>query len=173
MSVAYFRKLLFFLGALMCLTAFSTKAQPTATISVDVSSVCQGGTSPVVTFTGANGNAPFTFSFTINGAPNSITTSSGSSVTVDVPTTTPGTFVFALVSVTDNDGNSQAQTDQVSVTVNAPPTVTLGAFADVCSNTASFALTGGSPGGGTFSGPGVSGGNFDPGWKILPILFTQ
>lgn len=54
---------------------------------------------------------------------------------------------------TDNGSN---------LTINAAPNVTLQPFASVCSTASSFALSGGSPAGGTYSGPGVSGGNFDP-----------
>jgi gliding motility-associated-like protein len=49
-----------------------------------------------------------------------------------------------------------------------PPNVTFTALAGVCTNTAAFALTGGSPatvggvGTGVYSGTGVTGGNFDP-----------
>ncbi|MCF8416516.1 MAG: choice-of-anchor J domain-containing protein [Crocinitomicaceae bacterium] len=48
------------------------------------------------------------------------------------------------------------------ITVNTAPTVSLGAFSDVCSNAGIFALTGGSPVGGTYSGTGVTGTDFDP-----------
>ncbi len=48
-------------------------------------------------------------------------------------------------------------------TVNTIPIVTLGSYTSVCTNTTPFALTGGSPAGGTYSGTGVSGGNFSPG----------
>jgi gliding motility-associated-like protein len=60
------------------------------------------------------------------------------------------------------DGNGCANFAQSTITVYALPTVTLGAFADVCADAAPFALSGGSPVGGTYSGPGVAGGNFDP-----------
>jgi hypothetical protein len=51
----------------------------------------------------------------------------------------------------------------VDLTVDPLPTVTLALAVDtVCENDASFTLTGGSPAGGVYSGPGVSGGNFDP-----------
>ena len=43
-----------------------------------------------------------------------------------------------------------------------PPSVTLNTFTNVCDDTPVFQLTGGSPSGGTYSGTGVSGGNFDP-----------
>lgn len=51
--------------------------------------------------------------------------------------------------------------DSMQVTVNPKPTVTFTLATDsVCSSAAPFALTGGSPNGGTYSGNGVSGGNF-------------
>jgi hypothetical protein len=51
----------------------------------------------------------------------------------------------------------------VNLTVNQLPVVSLALSMDtVCITDPAFALTGGNPAGGTFSGPGVSGGNFDP-----------
>jgi hypothetical protein len=55
--------------------------------------------------------------------------------------------------------NSDTQT----ITVLASPTVTLGSFADVCRNEGAITLTGGAPAGGTYSGPGVTNGEFTPG----------
>lgn len=46
--------------------------------------------------------------------------------------------------------------------INALPSVTSSTYADVCENETAFALTGGMPAGGTYTGTGVSGGNFDP-----------
>jgi gliding motility-associated-like protein len=76
----------------------------------------------------------------------------------------PGTVGVGTHTITYNytDGNGCSGSAISNITVNALPNVTLGAFADVCSNNAAFALTGGSPAGGTYSGPGVSGGNFNP-----------
>jgi glucose/arabinose dehydrogenase len=53
--------------------------------------------------------------------------------------------------------------DTLEITVNSGPAVSFASATDtVCSSGASFALSGGSPAGGTYSGSGVSGGNFDP-----------
>jgi len=38
---------------------------PTATITTNASSVCLGGTSPIITLTGKNGTAPYTFEYKI------------------------------------------------------------------------------------------------------------
>ena len=55
--------------------------------------VCQGTASPVVTFTGSGANAPYTFIYKINGSANqSITTTSGNSVSISIPTSAPGTY---------------------------------------------------------------------------------
>tara|TARA_B100000508_G_scaffold140085_2_gene140026 strand:+ start:31911 stop:34721 length:2811 start_codon:yes stop_codon:yes gene_type:complete len=53
-------------------------------------------------------------------------------------------------------------TDEAIVTVNALPTVTTGADETTCVNYAPIQLTG-TPTGGTFSGTGVTGSEFDPG----------
>jgi PKD repeat protein len=52
--------------------------------------------------------------------------------------------------------------DTVNVVFNTPPTVTLDPLSNVDVNDAPFALSGGNPAGGTFSGPGVSSGTFSP-----------
>src|SRR5690606_8213079 len=92
---------------------------PTATIAGDVN-VCVGDAEPQVTFTGADGVQPYTFTYTINnGAPQTVTSPSGSNtVTVNVPTTTDGTFVYDLVSVEGGDQASCGQNQQGTVTIN-------------------------------------------------------
>ncbi len=50
----------------------------------------------------------------------------------------------------------------ISVTINALPAVACPPDITVCSNLPAFALTGGTPSGGTYSGPGVTGGMFNP-----------
>ena len=68
---------------------------PTATIS-GTTAVCQNAEAPSITFTGAGGTAPYTFNYTLNDGTNtssaSVTTETGNSVTVSVPTSIPGTF---------------------------------------------------------------------------------
>jgi len=60
--------------------------------------------------------------------------------------------------------NALGCTDVVTQTVDviAEPTVTLAALSDVCKGDGSVTLSGGSPAGGTYSGPGVSAGAFNP-----------
>lgn len=75
---------------------------PVATISGNAS-VCQNGGARVITFAGNNGTAPYTFTYKVNGgADQMVTTTSGNSVTVNVPVTTPGTYAYSLVSVKES-----------------------------------------------------------------------
>ncbi|MBK6933305.1 MAG: hypothetical protein IPH12_21535 [Saprospirales bacterium] len=66
------------------------------------------------------------------------------------------------ISYTVTDGNGCSSNCTFTITVNPPPTPTCPSGFSVCSNAPPVALTGGSPGGGAYSGPGVSGGMFDP-----------
>ncbi|MFH0761652.1 MAG: fibrobacter succinogenes major paralogous domain-containing protein [Bacteroidota bacterium] len=55
-----------------------------------------------------------------------------------------------------------AYSDIIHLMVNDPPVVTFDPRDSVCQNEAAFVLTGGSPEGGTFWGPGVTDGKFNP-----------
>ena len=139
---------------------------PTATIS-GTTTVCQSATSPSVTFTGANGTTPYTFTYTLNGGSNqTIATTSGSSVSLSAPTTTAGVFTYALVSVAGGNNCSQNQTGSAVITVTSTNTVSLSSAVgtnaqSVCIDTSitdiTFATTGAT--GATFSGlpAGVTG----------------
>lgn len=64
------------------------------------------------------------------------------------------TYVYA-------DSLGCANAASANQVVNALPTVSLSTLSNVCNNTPSFALSGGTPSGGVYSGTGVSSGNFD------------
>ena len=78
--------------------------------------------------------------------------------TPSITVSTAGTYT---VSVT-TDGCTSAASVGTTVTVNENPTVTFAAIEDPCLQDAAFTLTQGSPAGGTYSGDGVSGGQFNP-----------
>lgn len=102
----------------------SSLASLTATIS-GTTSVCQGATSPVITFTGSGGTAPYTFTYKLNGISQTISTSGGnSSVTLPVDTSVAGTFVYDLVSVHDDTlpVSDVSQTGSATITVGTPIT---------------------------------------------------
>jgi PKD repeat protein len=93
----------------------------------------------LITFTGAGTVAPYTFTYEINGgAPQVITTSTGNSITIPVPTNTAGSYKYTLISV--KDGNIlpapcfQLQSASVTVTVNAVPTANISGSTEVCVN---------------------------------------
>jgi gliding motility-associated-like protein len=80
--------------------------QLTATVSSDIVA-CTGGGNPTVTFTGLNGTPPFTFLYTINGGSNQyITTTSGNSVSLIVPNTSPGDYIYNLLSIVESSSNN-------------------------------------------------------------------
>jgi len=73
------------------------------------------------------------------------------------------------------DVNSCTSSDQTTITVNPLPTVACPADFDLCVDAGAVTLSGATPAGGTYSGPGVSGGDFDPssaGTGIHTITYT-
>ncbi len=77
--------------------------------------------------------------------------------TLDASVATTGTVI--TYNYTDLNGCSDSAS--TTITVNIAPIVTLEIQPTVCADAAIFALVGGNPAGGTYSGVGVSGGNFD------------
>lgn len=109
---------------------------PTASIA-GTTAACLNGPSPVITFTGAVGTAPYTFVYNINGGPNqTITSTVGNSVTVAAPTTTVGTFIYNLISVQEGSTNGclQNQSGSAIITVNPLPVATISGTTAVCLN---------------------------------------
>ncbi|MBK8584888.1 MAG: hypothetical protein IPN88_05460, partial [Bacteroidetes bacterium] len=89
-------------------------------------------------------------------------TYSGTGVTgnsFDPATSGVGTFAITYSYTNANGCSSTAQSTMV---VNAVTTASMSTPDAVCDNTSSFALTTGTPSGGTYSGTGVSSNNFVP-----------
>ncbi|MGV3609721.1 MAG: choice-of-anchor J domain-containing protein [Fluviicola sp.] len=76
------------------------------------------------------------------------------------------------VTYTYTDANGCTNDDATTITVNTAPTVTQSAISAVCSNSGTLALTGGSPAGGTYSGTGVTGTDFDPASGTQTVTYT-
>lgn len=96
---------------------------PTATISGSAT-VCQNGASPVITFTGNGGTAPYTFFYRIgSGAMQNITTVSGNTATISVPSNTSGSTTYTLLSVQDASSTActNAASGAVTIVVNPQP----------------------------------------------------
>jgi hypothetical protein len=66
------------------------------------------------------------------------------------------------ITYTYTDGNGCTNQVTEPITVLASPSVTQSTFANVCDDDPMFTLTGGSPAGGTYTGPGVTAGVFNP-----------
>lgn len=135
---------------------------------------CYGTTiNDVVDFT-ANGtyNAGNVFTAELSDASGSFaaptaigTLNSTASGTLSINVTIPGITVAGTayrIRVVSSNPAIVGTDNGSDLTIHALPTVTLGNFSDVCVYTPTFTLTGGSPGGGTYTGPGVSGGTFNP-----------
>src|SRR5690606_26747562 len=96
------------------------KMPPSATISGSAE-VCLNESEPEVTFTGTGGPAPFIFTYTINGGPSlSINSNNSGTAVLDAPTNATGTFVYNLISVEDNNGNTATANGMVTIVVSKP-----------------------------------------------------
>ncbi|MGL2964296.1 hypothetical protein ACSVH2_10800, partial [Flavobacterium sp. RSB2_4_14] len=119
-------------GALSCAqnqagsAIITVNALPTATISGSVST-CLNSPSPQLVLTASNGNAPYTFIYSINNAiqPPLSTSGGGNTAFINVPTTSFGTFTYSLISVQEGSSTtcSQPQSGSAVVTVNTSPTI--------------------------------------------------
>lgn len=123
--------------------------KPIASIGSNTT-VCQNGVSPLITFNATNGTPPFTFTYKINSGGNqTISTTTGTFVSLPVPTTNAGTFIYKLVSVTDLNC-SQPQFDSAIIIINPLPLVTA-SNVNVCVGGSVNLI--GSPAGGVFNKP--------------------
>jgi len=108
----------------------TVKTLATATIA-GTAAVAQNAPAPILTFTAANGTAPYTFTYNINGGTNRTVSSAVNTATVSALTTAAGTFVYNLVSVADiNCG--QPQTGAATITVRPLPVATIAGTTAVC-----------------------------------------
>lgn len=96
-------------------------------------------------------------------------TYSGTGVTAGVFDPSVGT---QLIQYDYTDAYGCAHNSSGTYTVNTAPTVNLGTQSTLCSNDALYAITGASPGGGTFTGTGVSGSDFDPSVGTQTVTYT-
>jgi PKD repeat protein len=136
----------------MTQTNVTLTSTPDASFTYAQSAYCVNATDPSPVFgAGASGGV---FSSTTG-----LTINSNSGL-IDLSASTAGTYTVtnSIAAV----GSCPADAQTFTVVLNALPTVALGTFPDVCVYNPAFALTGGTPAGGSYSGTGVSGGNFNP-----------
>jgi hypothetical protein len=159
--------------------------------SVDLAASTPGSYTVTYTIQASGGCPGFstTAGIIVNGVPTAITGSygplcSGGSAVTLVGTPTGGTWSGTGVSgntfdpaagtqiisysVTQNGCTGSAST---TITVNAPPPVTTGSYGPLCSGDAVITLVG-TPAGGTWSGTGVTGDQFNPAAGTQTISYS-
>ncbi len=110
----------------------------------------------------------YTYSVTAGAVPPGLSLSAAGDLSGD-PTAT-STYNFT-VSVSDASGCSGS--GSYSMTIACPTNgATLSAFPSLCSYDSPYTLVEGSPAGGTYSGTGVSGGQFDPSQLTQSISYS-
>lgn len=119
---------------------------PAVTVTADEDNFCVNANATLT----ASGADTYTWSPAAD-----LSSTSGSTVVATLSATTTYT-------VTGTDANNCSSTAQITINVNPNPTVTLDAFSNVCEYTPEFALTGGLPAGGSYSGTAVNNDNFNP-----------
>lgn len=116
----------------ICFLPLTLLSQLSGSLSSDVF-MCAGDGGYTITFTGANGTMPYTFTYNINGgSPQTVTTVVGNSVSLSIPTNVAGLFNYQLTLVEDDFGTSQVVFDQANATVNPLPIVGAGPDQSVC-----------------------------------------
>ncbi len=126
---------------------------PVAGFSQNVTGICEGES---IQFTDASSNNPSSWSWDFGD---------GNTSTQQNPVhsyTSAGTYSISLTASNTQGSNTLTENDLIVVHPN--PTVTIDAFAEdsLCSDASAVPIPNHSPTGGTFSGDGVSGNNFDP-----------
>ncbi len=104
---------------------FTVNYPPDASISGTTTVCLNEAPQPQITFTGSDGDAPYVFTYNINGGANQIisTPNNSDTVTLDVNTGAVGTYVYTLISVIDDSGDTTAINESATITVAEPPTV--------------------------------------------------
>ena len=109
---------------------------PTASIAGSTT-ICQFSNQPQVTFTGGNTVGPYTFTYTLNGVQQTISTLNGSNiVTITVPSNTVGNFVYTLQSVQDGSSTvcTANQAGIATISINPLPSATILGDTSLCLN---------------------------------------
>jgi PKD repeat protein len=117
---------------------------------------CLGSAVAAISFAGSSSSS--TYAWTNSNTGLGLAASGNGNIASFTPTTTGTT----TVSVTPTLNGCPGTAVTFTITVNPLPTVTLANFTTVCDTDGSFALTGGTPTGGSYSGTGVTNNNFNP-----------
>lgn len=125
----------------------------TASFTANATEICE---MDVVQYTDESAGAIVSWSWTFEGG-------SPATSTLQNPTVTYNDAGSFDVELTVSDGtNTNTVLMENYITVLEAPPVMLMPFSDVCVGWPAFMLTGGSPAGGTYTGPGITAGWFNP-----------
>jgi PKD repeat protein len=135
----------------------TVNTNPTVT-NPGTQTVCLGSSSNAINFTGNSANS--TYNWTNSNEELGIGASGAGNISSFTPTITGTTSITVIPVLASCTGTPVTFT----INVNPVPTVSfsLSNVTPPCVYDPSFALPAGSPSGGTFSGPGVNGSNFNP-----------
>lgn len=130
---------------------------PTPTVtSPGNKTACLGIAVAAISFSGSSSSS--TYAWTNSNTSLGLSASGNGNIASFTPTTTGTTTVTVTPTLNSCQGNPVTFT----ITVNPLPTVVLANLNTVCDTDGSFALSGGTPTGGTYSGTGVTNNNFNP-----------
>ncbi len=121
-SILFFLFLILYSGQLAAKPEYTFA--PSAVISGGTA-VCLNSASPIVTFTGSGGVAPYTFTYKINNGANQTIIANSNTATANVPTNAAGEFIYEIVSISDSTNSSQSLTG-VTTTFTVGSTFTAG-----------------------------------------------
>lgn len=130
---------------------------PTPTVtSPGNKTACLGSAVAAISFSGSSSSS--TYAWTNSNTSLGLAASGNGNIASFTPTTTGTTTITVTPTLNSCQGNPVTFT----ITVNPLPTVALANLNTVCDTDGSFALSGGTPTGGTYSGTGVTNNNFNP-----------
>lgn len=122
------------------------------------STICSGQTATDIQFV-FQGTPPFSLAYSING--NIQPTINGINAYM-YNITNPSAGIYKIDTVSGGGCIITSFTDSAMVVINPTPSVSFTDVDSICINASSFALSGGSPSGGVYSGVGVTSNSFDP-----------
>ncbi|HRY33356.1 MAG TPA: dockerin type I domain-containing protein [Bacteroidales bacterium] len=131
--------------------------RPAASASAVQATLCTDQTLYLLGTATAGGGGPYTYQWS---GPQTFASTDQNPVLPLVQTSNSGTY---FLTVTDVNSCASATAGSISILVHPLPEVSfLTPYPDQCYSTPSFTLSGGNPGGGTYTGPFITNGIFNP-----------
>ncbi|HQX31690.1 MAG TPA: hypothetical protein PLE71_16900, partial [Flavobacteriales bacterium] len=145
----------------------TVRASPTTANAGPTQSIC---TNPGSATMAGNTITSGAGSWSLVSGPSGVAITTASSPTTSITgMTTAGTYTLRW---TATNSPCSPSTDDVLVVVTSPSVVITGSYGPLCANDGPIALNG-TPIGGTWSGTGVTGNNFDPSAGTQTITYTH